>query len=643
MHAPLVANPFNNGIVPDAWVQPIVDVPSIHADVSEACLQLLGQVAATGARRSLLIHGPAGSGKTHTLARVRSAAVELRPVFSYVRLTTSPGMIRRHLRHCLARDMIRKNEEGVPELESLLLASLEKDAGRAPEPGEIDRLSDDAKDASGINGAFAEMCGRLGLDLHMACAFRLFLQRKQRRAAVHWLESGELPDDVRARLDCDIGGADDDSVDPEHAAFSVVLQLVALVTDTRPLLLCFDQVESMQVAVDDRAGYFAYGKLAAELFDQCSRLLLVTCMQSQAVDGLRQVVPAADLHRIAQHEALLAPLDERHARDLFRARLDSIPILRDDARRHRNPLWPIDEEQLRRFLSSVDRTPRRLFAINRDAFAIAPRSPTGIDEWLSASFEQRRSSSMESAASGGGFVHGLALLLAARGFGVTFPDDRPDVDLMVTRAGRRLLVTVVNDEGWVLAQRLKRVVDRPPRGPEERILVRDAGRPIPTTARKSWALWGRLADSRDTTATGVPRIRLLAPTADALASLEAVRSLVSESRAGDLESNGETIAPDLVEAWIRKHLRDEELERLVAEIVDGLPTPVAGVGPVHQRTHDTILEVLQRFHVMRIDDLAIAAGCSGTEAGTIVADDPATFGTLGSPPLLAYDRSHPAE
>jgi hypothetical protein len=82
---------------------------------------------------------------------------------------------------------------------------------------------------------------------------------------------------------------------------------------------------------------------------------------------------------------------------------------------------------------------------------------------------------------------------------------------------------------------------------------------------------------------------------------------------------------------------------LVAEVVDGLPQRVSSVGPVHQRTRDTILEVLRHFHVIRIDDLAIAAGCSATDAGTIVADDPATFGTLGSPPVLAFDRSPPAE
>lgn len=639
MSHPPVGNPFNNGIVPDAWVDPIVDVPSIHADVSDQCLQLLEQVAHNRTRRSVLIHGSAGSGKTHTLARLRAAAVEPRPFFSYVRLATSPGMIRRHLRHCLVRDLVRKDERGVCQLASCLLASLAKDAGTPLDPGVFDRLEDGFSMSGGPGAALAETCGRLGLDFHMTCACRLFLQRRHRQAAVHWLESGELPDDARARLACDIGGAEDESVDAEHMAFQAVLQLIALVTDTRPMLLCFDQIESMQVAADDRGGAFAFGKLAADLFDHCAGVLLVTCMQSAAVESLREVVPAADLHRIAQHELLLGPLTERQARELIRARLDSSPTLRADTRRRRNGLWPLDEEQLQRFLASADPTPRRLLALSRDAFVTAQRMPTGINDWLSAGFEQRRAAPVETTAIGGDVVHGLAILLAARGFSVVYPDDRRDVDLEVSHADRQLLVTVVNDEGPALAQRLKRVVDRPPSGPEERILVRSADLPIPRTARKSWALWSRLAASRDVTSAGLPRIRLLAPTFAALASLEAVRALMSESRAGDLDSHGETVVPEVVTAWIRGHLHDEALDHLVAEIVAGSP---AAAGPRHRRARDTMLEVLQRRHVMTIEDLAVVAGCRRSEAEAILAADATSFGTIGSPPALAFERTTPS-
>jgi hypothetical protein len=55
-----------------------------------------------------------------------------------------------------------------------------------------------------------------------------------------------------------------------------------------------------------------------------------------------------------------------------------------------------------------------------------------------------------------------------------------------------------------------------------------------------------------------------------------------------------------------------------------------------------MLEVLQRRHVMTIDDLAVAAGCGRSEAQAILAGDAASFGTIGSPPALAFERTTPS-
>ena len=636
-----IANPFNNGIVPDAWVEPVVDVPSIHADVSELCLQLLDEAARHRKRRSILIHGAAGSGKTHTLSRLRSAAISAdlqpRPLFSYVRLTTSPSMIRRHLRYCLVRDLARKDDRGIPHLESLLIDSLAKVTGAAPDRGELERFGANPGQCGAIRTAFDEMCTRLGIDYHVACACRLFLLRQHRHAVVHWLETGELPDDVRALLGCDVGTQDEETTDAEHVAFGVTLQLIALVTDTRPLLLCFDQLEAMQVAAEDRTGYFAYGKLAADLFDHCESTLLITCVQTNAIECLTQAVPAHDFHRIAQYEKLLVPLTDQQARDLIRARLDSSPTLRVDSRRRRNPLWPIGEERFRQFLATADATPRRLCALGREAFLTAFQMPREINDYLSAVFEQRRGERQESTAHGNECVHGLALLLAARGFTVVTPDDREDVDLLVTQPLRSIWLSVVNDEGTALTHRLKQIVERQPVGEEERVLVREGRRPIPMTSKKAWEYWNRLTGGGGPATGGMPRVRTVTPTTEVVASLEAVRSIVSDSRAGDLECHGETIPPPAVEVWIRGYLRDEGLDRLVAAIERGSPA----AGPAHGQARDAALEILQWRHVMLIDDLAAATHCEVEEMRALLAADASTFGTLGSPPLLVFDRSFP--
>ena len=84
----------------------------------------------TGA--SIFLTGQPGSGKTHTLSRLRAAAngrIVPTPIFSYVRLTTSPNMIRRHLRQELARDLVKAWGDRaltVIELEERIATAAEK-------------------------------------------------------------------------------------------------------------------------------------------------------------------------------------------------------------------------------------------------------------------------------------------------------------------------------------------------------------------------------------------------------------------------------------------------------------------------------------------------------------------------------------
>jgi hypothetical protein len=643
MYTPPIANPFNNGIVPDAWVEPVVDVPSIHADVSDLCLELVREVAQHHKRRSILIHGAAGSGKTHTLSRLRSALIAAdgrpRPLFSYVRLTTSPNMIRRHLRSCLTRDLIRKDDRGGRHLESLLIESLTKETGVAPTPGELQRLGENPKHSGSLRVAFDEMCNRLGIDHHVASACRLFLLRQHRHAVIQWLETGELPDTAGPALRSGIGTQEEETPDAEHVAFRATLQLIALVTDTRPLVLCFDQLEAMQMSEGDRAGYFAYGKLAADLFDHCASTLLITCIQSSARECLTQAVPAHDRHRLAQYEMLLARLTEQQAREFIRARLDSSPALRVDPRRRHDPLWPIGEQRFREFLADDDATPRRLCALGREAFLEVSQMPREINPYLSAVFEQRRGEVPQPTSLDDGVIHGMSLLLAARGFSVTAPDDRDDVDLVVALPPRSICVSVVNDEGNSLTRRLKQIVDRPPASHEERVLVREVRRPIPMSAKKAWEYWNLLLDRSGPSATGMPRVRSIAPTTEVVASLEAIRSIVSDARAGDLDCNGASILAPVIEAWIRGHLHDAAIDRFVAELLAGSATADASVGPVHRQAHDAAAEILQRRHIMFVEDLAMATRHTVEELRTLLASDGSTFGTLGSPPLVVFDRS----
>ncbi|NCX97210.1 MAG: hypothetical protein EBX35_01080 [Planctomycetia bacterium] len=641
-------NPFNNGIVADAWSRPVVNVPGIGREVFELLLASLADVRAQRKRRSILIHGAPGSGKTHLLARLRAAVAaetaEPPPFFCYVRLATTPSMMHRHLRASLVRDLLRKDERGITALESSLLTSLAKETGQPSEPAQaaarLERLRGDAVGWDELREAYGEVCVRLGLDYSLARAGRLFLLHQHRAEVSHWLKSGDLPDTLREALGFDGLAGRPEADGQERAAAEMVHQLARLVVDTRPLVLCFDQIESLQLSPDDRTGFFAFGRLAADLVDQIESILLITCVQSGLWPLVRQAITAADFHRLAQEERLLKPITADEAAALIRGRLDASPALRHDPRRDADPLWPIGADGLRTFLAEGDCTPRRLIAVCREAFPHAFGEPPAIAAILSDLFERRRLDALTTLDdTTETFVHGLAIMVAARlRVPVTTSPARPDVDLVISLPGRQVGISICNQEGGALASHLKHMSQHPLGLREERILVRDMRLPIPHTYRRAWEHWERLVTGREATAEGIPRIRAVCPSPELLASLEAVRSVSSDAHAGELECRGRTIPPHVVEAWIRSDLRDEQLDGLLAEIEHGPARRATSGEPARTPLRDAVLEQLQRRHLMRVEEIAQATAATPEEIRRLTAAGEPVFGTLGDPVVLVYER-----
>src|SRR4051794_40187277 len=95
-----IANPFRQTVVTDPWHPAEIDVPAIHASTFEVCCRALEWVRSEGRSSSVLLHGEAGSGKTHLLSRLRAHWTAPDPardgpqvVFVAVRLQTGPRRI----------------------------------------------------------------------------------------------------------------------------------------------------------------------------------------------------------------------------------------------------------------------------------------------------------------------------------------------------------------------------------------------------------------------------------------------------------------------------------------------------------------------------------------------------------------------
>jgi len=643
-------DPFDNAIVSDAWSALRGDVPTVHHDIYEQCTTLVRDSWVQRQPKSLLIHGSAGSGKTHLLSRLRAAvtADDDGPIFCYVRLSTAPNMIRRHLRRCLVNDLVRYDAGGLSQLDHVLVSCLDKQLqGQASIPREtlaarLDALRSESSQWEVAREAFQDIAQRLQIDFNLARTCGYWLKRRRRADVVEWLTTGDLPDESRAAMGLTPRAEDDADESPEQIAGEFVGSLVRLITETRALVLCFDQIEALQASPGDKDGFYAFGRMVSDLFDLGLPMVFITCAQSMLLPAIKGHIPEPFFHRLAQDERVLAELSDGQARDLIRSRVDAWDELASTDRKKNDPLWPLNEETLARFIADGDRTPRRLFSLCRAALPHAGRKTVPPETHLLDEFETRREAALGAIPDAHGtFVHGLSQWITARGrhHAVT-PEGRRDVDIVISpkdesSSEKSLVIGVCNQKHNALTARLKRIREEPAVGGEERIVVREAYRPIPRTsarAREHWDAIGR----GDAGANG-SRVRRLLVSAEALAALEAIRAILSDARAGDLTHEGETVGPETVEAWIKTRLLDESLEQLVAELVHGA-TVSGGSEPTNPGLRDNALEVLQSRHVVALGELASEMKCPESVLIDVVASNDPAFGVLGSPPSVVFER-----
>ena len=127
-----IPNPFKQSIMKDAWETPLADVPEIHAQAFSTCCRALENVRTSRQCDSVLLHGEAGSGKTHLLGRLqrhltspfsaekdRSADIG-QCLFLYCRLQTNPRRLWQHLRKTFVEDLLHRFPDGTTQLQRLV-------------------------------------------------------------------------------------------------------------------------------------------------------------------------------------------------------------------------------------------------------------------------------------------------------------------------------------------------------------------------------------------------------------------------------------------------------------------------------------------------------------------------------------------
>ena len=634
-------NPFRDSVVQDAWQSP-ADVPAIHQDVFGACLEGIDS-AKRGRGDSLLIYGPAGSGKTHLLTRLQrymrdnaDAAPDrvLYCIFVFVRLQTSPRLIWQHVRRRLASDLLRK-DEGLTQLQRLIAHQLAAQRGDRPTQWVRALRVLSRSDGETVAEHLAHISSELGLprDIHVVLE-HLTVGRFVMDAAA-WLAGDSLPEFVLERL----GLSRNEPEDREDAARQVVTALCRLAGTTLPIVFCFDQIEALQQTPDDREALFSFGRMAADLHDAGPDVVLISCIQSAVVDILEAGIRDADKERAFRRRAVLAPLSRAEVAALVIARLDLVAEL--SPLRETTPLHPFDDRFIDELAKLQPCVPRRVLAASAGRFEALRDGKSERDAdpeaFLRAELKQRYTNALSRTSpeqTASILVHGVPLYLE---LGRTLHERaaapspasqrrRQGIDFMMP--GPPLVAVSVRNETNMnsLAAQLRGLLESAEgTEPGRIVVVRDPRLPISRSARKTREYLLRLERSG---------VRLIQPSPEAIAALAALTSLLSDAKAGDLASGGEALSEATVRVWLQQVWSEDPR---IAEVSEFVGEITAEPSPAEAGTLQDVAEVLARSRIIAVDEVAREIGRSSADVLVVALANPDRFGLLQGPPAVLID------
>lgn len=660
-------NPFRDTIVASPWQPTGADVPEIHRTVFDKCLEGVEEVRNRQRSAAILIHGEAGSGKTHLLHRLRKELTRKAPtatdrdesLFVWVRLQTSPRTIWRHVRQTLVDDWFRSVREassasldGLSQFDRVLLHRL---ARFRPAEGDIERWYEymGDTDPDGLDKLLETVSTEQELDRNTAIAFKHLAFGRHRRDLQAWLAGNSLPEKALEVL----GFSPDEGTDEdrEHEARKAVLRLCRLAGNDLPIVFSLDQVEALQSSPTDTDGLFAFGQLVSTLHDETTNVLLISCVQSAFATALEDRTRGADHDRMTSLGKLnLETLTRAQAERLIAVRLKAMSPT-DSTASFGGACWPLEEQELTSLLERGDLTPRRLLArcVERFETRREPSTATGAEprreiptstagtvanvrtfldgEWdarvqhsLSGSKPERTEDILR---------HGLPLLfrLIAPDMKVVRDEQLPDVPLVLELPAGRVGLTIRTEpnmktvgtkfghlkQQWALG-RLARL-----------IVVRDSRVPLTKTAKVAQKNLDELEQQGAVIAH---------PNLEALAALDALRGLLSDAKSGDLDNNGVVITPQTVEEWVLLNLPDSLRE--LAEQLTG-QTGLTGTPPARDWLElEELSGLLSGRPLVSVEE---AAGLLKRSLGAITATvqrHPDLFGLLVGPPAVVFRISN---
>ncbi|MFZ3048922.1 MAG: hypothetical protein WA151_23645, partial [Desulfatirhabdiaceae bacterium] len=203
---------------------------------------------------------------------------------------------------------------------------------------------------------------------------------------------------------------------------------------------------------------------------------------------------------------------------------------------------------------------------------------------------------------------------------------RPDVDMTLKCADKTTHISLCNQGSMTsLAARLRRLIQQVEAGQgiDNLILIRHAERRIPSGAKKVNSYIQALKQRG---------ARWMTPSRETLSVLDALRSLLSEAKSGDLNNAGQPVLEKTVRDWVRK-AASEPAWNFIESMFGNTPADIGiGAGILLK-----LIDILKSERVMWLSDAAKTLHQNPEALERLIQPGLHRIGVLEGPPPLLYD------
>jgi len=373
----------------DIWNGSFPDLTTLNAYASDAVFETIEQVRSGKPKvTSIAFSAEIGVGKSHLIRRIRKGLqAENKAFFIYANKYGDLNLIHYQFRQILADSFKQPNGHGVTQWQELAAAMVNQVvASKKPALELVEKfpiaLSKSHDLIEKLTNAILKVKPKVGdPDIVRAIIWTLG-SAAHAPFAIKWLAGKELSDAKAKELG--LPNPTKEIKLLEADALSAALQIISIASDYNPILVCFDELEGLEV---NEAGYFksqVVGGLVKDLFDAIE--------QSDVTKGvvILSVIPPSVWEQLIIYskgnhaEGIADRLSSKYKEPLSLKYADGEAVvnivtlwLQEFYQSHNlvppNPVFPFEEERLRS-LGNERPTIRQLLKWCRDNFVVDPPS-----------------------------------------------------------------------------------------------------------------------------------------------------------------------------------------------------------------------------------------------------------------------------